>query len=196
MFVAAAIWMLIGACFGWPRARARYYQELLDNYSAGAPNLQSIRNDARLAAVIEFAKWTLLGVLSGVSYVAWVLAVLAQSYEKEVKKSGAGEALVFSVIVFVLGAIALGARTSEWRQFERRVGRGRAVTLFEDAIRSEMSERAARSTLPPNEPRNETERFQWEAEDHHYEETNRIGRFARRPGRSVNTDPILDEDDL
>lgn len=109
MLIGAAIWIAIGACFGWFRARARYrseYRYLVRRY-ADEKKISEIKRIALLHAALEFLKWSILGILSGISFLAWVLLVIALTAEKEVKKTGVLEATIFSAIVFILGAIAL-----------------------------------------------------------------------------------------
>ena len=167
MLIVLAIWLLIGACFAWGRARAQYYQEFLDCSRRGLRGYNLVRREAREAAFFEFIKWTLLGTLSGVSYIAWVLATIAASHEKGVRKTGAINALIFSLVVFGLSAIAFGNRTSEWRQLERRIGR--------DHAKAHVKQRAG-SPINPDEPRDEEE-HRWEEEVRRYEEI--MGRLPR-----------------
>lgn len=112
MLTIAAIWCLIGALFGIPHARNRYRKEI-----SVAKNLNSEldwRNvgAAVFEAILEQLKWTILGVFSGISYLAWILLQLALANQKELEKSNALGALGFSILIFILGVLALERRDS------------------------------------------------------------------------------------
>jgi len=170
MLVAGSIWLLIGAGFGWSRARARYYEALLVRFrEGGSRDYNTVRTEAIIAASLEFMLWTLLGLISGISYFAWILIAIMASYKKEIKKTGFGDAIVISLIIFILGAIAMGRKTSEWRQFELINGRDRAILL--------VTQRRIKNLTNPNEPRNEGERDLWKKEDDRYEEA--VGKRLR-----------------
>ena len=115
---AIALWLVVGVCFGWFRARAKYreaYSEALERQSdEERTDTREATREAFIAAILEFIKWPVLGLLSAISFAAWIALNLALSAEKEVKKRGKRlaffEALAFSAVVFVLGVIALDAR--------------------------------------------------------------------------------------
>jgi len=113
VLTVVAIWLLIGALFGIPRARARYRATL-----AKYPNLiqtepMATRLEALTDAALEFLKWTLLGLISAVSYVAWLLLELAIANRKNLERPNVLGALGFSILIFVLGVIALDQRELE-----------------------------------------------------------------------------------
>ena len=112
--IAIALWLFVGAGFGWFRARAKYrevYSEALERQSdEERTDTREATRKAFIAAILEFIKWPVLGLLSAISFAAWIALNLALSAEKEVKKLGFFEALVFSAVVFVLGVIALDGR--------------------------------------------------------------------------------------
>lgn len=69
--------------------------------------------------IFEQAKWTILGVFSGISYIAWFLLELAMANKKELEKPSNLGAIGFSILVFILGAIAL-EKANEERISRRR----------------------------------------------------------------------------
>lgn len=113
MLTIAIVWCLIGALFGMPRARARYRNEIEVARKLGETVDRGTVSGAVFEAVIEQIKWTLLGVLSAVSYIAWFFLELALANEKELKKPNALGAIGFSVLVFALGVLALEKRESQ-----------------------------------------------------------------------------------
>ncbi|HLB31577.1 MAG TPA: hypothetical protein VJN91_08610 [Gammaproteobacteria bacterium] len=65
---------------------------------------------AVLGAAFEQLKWTLLGIFSGISYIAWLLLELALANRKELEKPNVLGALGFSILIWVLGTLALEGR--------------------------------------------------------------------------------------
>lgn len=110
MLLVVAIWLSVGALFGLPRARARYRETLAKYSNLMKTESTSIRLEATTDALLEFLKWTLLGPISGISYVAWVLLDLAMKNRKELEKPDVLGAFGFSVLIFVLGMLALEKR--------------------------------------------------------------------------------------
>lgn len=110
MLTVVAIWLLIGALFGMPRARARYRATLAKYRNLVQAEPTATRLEAFTDAVLEFLKWTLLGVISAISYVAWLLLELAIANRKNLERPDVLGALGFSALVFVLGVIALDRR--------------------------------------------------------------------------------------
>ncbi|MGI9346951.1 MAG: hypothetical protein ACR2PV_03055 [Gammaproteobacteria bacterium] len=99
MIMIPVLWLLVGAGFGWPRARHAF-----KSYTA---NPEVTKFEAWRGAIGVFLSWTLLGLYSAISFLAWVALTLALTHEDEIKKMGTFEALLFSIAVFVLGYIAL-----------------------------------------------------------------------------------------
>ena len=117
MIIIAVIWCLIGAIFGIPRARARYRIEI-----ANAKKLKEELDwrdvsGAIFEATLEQLKWTLLGIFSGISYIAWILLLIALANQKELEKPNVLGALCFSILVWVLGVLAL--ERSEVNQYSQ-----------------------------------------------------------------------------
>ena len=112
MLTIAIIWCVIGALFGIPRSRARYRQEIVAAKKLKPKLDWRDVSGAVFEATIEQAKWTLLGVISGISYIAWILLELAMANKKELEKPNALGAFGFSVLIFVLGFLALERRDS------------------------------------------------------------------------------------
>ena len=110
MLIIAVIWCLIGALFGIPRARARYRMEIADAKKLKAELDWRDVSGAVFEATLEQLKWTLLGILSGISYIAWILLELALANRKELEKPNVLGALGFSILVWVLGTLALERR--------------------------------------------------------------------------------------
>ena len=110
MLIIAVTWCLIGALFGIPRARARYRKEIADAEILKVELDWRVTSGAVFEAALEQLKWTLLGVFSGISYMAWLLLELALANQKKLEKPSALGALGFSILVFVLGALALEKR--------------------------------------------------------------------------------------
>lgn len=108
MLIALAVWLLAGAFFGWSRARARYWAAI-NHYSALMKTQPgSVKREAFADAVVELTKWTLLGFISGITLIAWILA---QHAERESKKRGNTlDGVGWSVATFVLGSVALDDR--------------------------------------------------------------------------------------
>jgi len=88
MLTIAIIWCVIGALFGIPRARARYSRELEVLRKINPERSWSNTAEALFEATLEQVKWTLLGILSGISYLAWLLLELALANRKELEKPG------------------------------------------------------------------------------------------------------------
>jgi len=107
MLTIAIIWCVIGALFGIPRARARYRRELEVVRKINPERSWGNTAAALFEATLEQVKWTLLGILSGISYLAWLLLELALANRKELEKPNVLGALGFSILVFVLGLLAL-----------------------------------------------------------------------------------------
>ena len=107
MLTLSIIWCVIGALFGIPRAIARYRQEI-----ALSKNLKDEQGWKEIGvavfeAFLEQLKWTLLGIISGISHIAWMLIGLVLAKKKELKKPNALGAFGTSVLIFVLGVHAL-----------------------------------------------------------------------------------------
>ena len=117
MIIIAVIWCVIGALFGVPRARARYKRELdvarKINPEAGWRNT----GEALFEAAIEQTKWTLLGILSGISYLAWLLLEMALANKKELEKPNVLGAFGFSFLIFVLALLALESPKDRGREY-------------------------------------------------------------------------------
>ena len=107
MLAIAIIWCVIGALFGVPRALARYRNEIVGAQEHRHTLTWREYAFAMSEALIELTKWTLLGVFSGISYLAWILLHLALANQKELEKPDTLGALGFSILIFVLGALAL-----------------------------------------------------------------------------------------
>ena len=101
------VWLIVGALFGWPRARARYYKTIRKYSALIETEAISTKTEALIDAIIEFLKWMFLGLLSAISYVAWLILALAIANEKELKKKSFLGPLGFSILIFILGVIAL-----------------------------------------------------------------------------------------
>ena len=113
MLTLAIIWCVIGAFFGIPRARARYRQEIALSKNVKADQGWSETGMAVFEASLEQLKWTLLGIISGISYIAWILLDFALAKKRKLEKPNALGALGFSVLVFVLGVLALERHDSD-----------------------------------------------------------------------------------
>lgn len=113
MITIAIIWCLIGFLFGIPRSKARYFDALEESKSYKA--VLGWRDYFEIWAITLFeqAKWTILGAFSGISYIAWFLLELAMANKKELEKPSNLGAIGFSILVFILGAIALGKANEE-----------------------------------------------------------------------------------
>lgn len=110
MLLFTVIWCLIGMLFGIPRARARYKMEIADAKKFKAELNWQDQGGALFEATLEQLKWTLLGIFSSISYIAWILLELALSNRKELEKPNVLGALGFSILVWVLGTLALDRR--------------------------------------------------------------------------------------
>lgn len=107
IIIILIVWLVVGALFGWPRARARYYKTTRKYPALIETEAISTKTEALIDAVIELLKWMFLGFLSAISYVAWVILALAIANEKELKKMPFLGPLGFSILIFILGVIAL-----------------------------------------------------------------------------------------
>ncbi len=99
--------MITVILIGWPRARDRYYKTTRKYPALLETEPISIKREALIDAIIELLKWMFLGLLSAISYVAWVILELAIANEKELKKTPFLGPLGFSILIFILGVIAL-----------------------------------------------------------------------------------------
>lgn len=113
MLTVAVIWCVIGALFGIPRARARFRRELAWERGKKPKADSKDIGQALFEAAIEQTKWTLLGVLSALSVIGWLLLEWALANQKELQKPGMLGPIGFSVLVFVLGIIALERRDAD-----------------------------------------------------------------------------------
>jgi len=107
IIVILIVWFLVGALFGWPRARAKYYKTIRKYPTLIESESFSTKTEALIDAIIEFLKWMFLGLLSAIAYVAWLILALAIANEKELKKMPFLGPLGFSILIFILGVIAL-----------------------------------------------------------------------------------------
>ncbi|MDA1107511.1 MAG: hypothetical protein O2845_03855 [Proteobacteria bacterium] len=113
MITIAVIWCLIGFLFGIPRSKARYFDALEERKSYKSVLGWWDYFEIWVITLFEQAKWTILGVLSGISYIAWFLLELAIANKKELEKPSNLGAIGFSILVFILGAIALEKANEE-----------------------------------------------------------------------------------
>lgn len=113
MIVIPIIWFLIGALFGIPRARDKYRTEIAEakklKEKLGWRDIVWIVTET----IFEQLKWTLLGVISGISYIAWILLGLALAHKKELEKPHVLGAIGFSILVWFLGLLTLGVGGNE-----------------------------------------------------------------------------------
>lgn len=119
MIVIAIIWCLIGFSFGIPRAKARYFYAIEESKSYTSELNTWHHFEIWVITFFELAKWTILGAFSGISYLAWFLLELAMTNKKELEKPSNLGAIGFSILVFVLGIIAL-EKANEERIMRRR----------------------------------------------------------------------------
>jgi hypothetical protein len=107
VLIAVGIWLAIGAVFGVLRARTRYRATIAAYPGLFRTEPNSVRVEAVWEALLEFLKCTALGVLSAISYLAWILLSVVLTAEDQLKRPDALGAAGFSILVWVLGLIAL-----------------------------------------------------------------------------------------
>ena len=90
--ITIALWLFVGACFGWFRARAKFreaYSEALERQSdEERTDTREATREALIAAILEFIKWPVLGLLSAISFAAWIALNLALSVRPETLRFG------------------------------------------------------------------------------------------------------------
>ena len=110
--ILISIWLFVGLLFGWPRAKAAYRESMELNKVCEIKEFHS-RMDATIEAVVELVKWMLLGFLSAISYIAWLLLPVVIESNKKQAKPNSVEALFFSVLIFTLGTLTLDRRNTK-----------------------------------------------------------------------------------
>lgn len=101
IIIIAVLWLPVGAFFGYIRATDK-----ICNYISENPNVD--RYEIIRIGLGEFFKWMFLGFLSAISFLAWILLnILEKEDKKPPTKAETLEAIILSLIVFVLSVIAL-----------------------------------------------------------------------------------------